>query len=64
MPDISLWELRVRDMTIADLAERARVPYSRVHAEVRGGLCKGLTTSEAARLRAVLDSTPRTLQTA
>ena len=64
LSDISLWELRVRDMTIADLAERARVPYSRILAEVRGGLAKGLTISEAALLRRVLDETPRHLQPA
>lgn len=62
--EIRSWELKVRDMTIADLADRARVPYGRVRAEVRGGLAKGLQPEEFARLRKVLDETPRRLQTA
>jgi hypothetical protein len=59
MADINYWELKVRDMTIADLARAARVPYARVHAEVTGGLAKGLTATELERLRHVLTETPR-----
>jgi len=64
MPDVSYWELAVRGMTIADLARAAGVPYCRVHAEVTGGLAKGLGRQDALRLRSVLDETPRRLQSA
>jgi len=64
MADVRYWELSMRGMTIADLARAAGVPYSRVHAEVTGGLAKGLDREELARLRRVLDASQTNLQPA
>jgi transcriptional regulator with XRE-family HTH domain len=52
---VTLRDVRRSGLTLAELAGRAGVPYSRVWRSAQGGLTKGLQPDEEARLQRVLE---------